>query len=97
MKSYKEKFTVVDDEKRVKETEVVEGGYLEMGFTLYRIRFEVVEGKEKEAECVTRTTIEYETKEGAAANAAAMVSIQPLTAVMRAAADYLEKSYNRVN
>ncbi|KAK6118476.1 hypothetical protein DH2020_047743 [Rehmannia glutinosa] len=29
LKSYKEKFTVVDDEKRVKVAEVVEGGYLD--------------------------------------------------------------------
>lgn len=91
MKSYKEKFTVVDDARRVKETEVVEGGYLEMGFTLYRIRFEVIE--KEAAECVTRATIEYEAKE----EAAAMVSIQPLTAVMKASADYLEKSYNKAN
>ncbi|KAL0403345.1 UNVERIFIED_CONTAM: S-norcoclaurine synthase 2 [Sesamum radiatum] len=35
----REKFTVVDDERRVKEAEVVEGGYLDLGFTLYRVRW----------------------------------------------------------
>ncbi|KAK4436132.1 hypothetical protein Salat_0776900 [Sesamum alatum] len=90
--SYKEKFTVVDDEKRVKETEVVEGGFLDLGFTLYRVRFEVVEKEGKKEECVTRSTVEYELKEEFAANAA-FVSIEPLVAVMRVAADYLTKNY----
>ncbi|PRQ60726.1 putative (S)-norcoclaurine synthase [Rosa chinensis] len=30
-----EKFTMVDNEKRVKEVEVIEGGSLELGFTLF--------------------------------------------------------------
>lgn len=93
LKSYKEKFTVVDHEKRVKETEVVEGGYLELGFTLYRVRFEVIEVESNEKQCITRSTIEYELKEEAAANAA-FVSIQPLTAIMQASADYLQGTYN---
>ncbi|XP_011084628.1 S-norcoclaurine synthase 2-like isoform X2 [Sesamum indicum] len=91
--SYKEKFTVVDDERRVKETEVVEGGFLDLGFTLYRVRFEVIEKEGNKEECVTRSTVEYELKEEAAANAA-LVSIEPLVAVMKVAADYLTKNYN---
>ncbi|CAL5364744.1 unnamed protein product [Camellia sinensis] len=78
--SYKEKFTKVDDEKRVKEAEVIEGGYLDLGFTLYRVRFEIIEkGKEN---CITRSTIEYDAKEDAAANASSMISIQPLVLLM---------------
>ncbi|KAL0282189.1 UNVERIFIED_CONTAM: hypothetical protein Sangu_2966900 [Sesamum angustifolium] len=69
------------------------GGYLDLGFTLYRVRFEVVEKEGNKEECVTRSTVEYELKEEAAANAA-LVSIQPLVAVMQAAADYLTKNYN---
>ncbi|EYU19745.1 hypothetical protein MIMGU_mgv1a015414mg [Erythranthe guttata] len=88
--SYKEKFTVVDDEKRVKETEVVEGGFLDLGFTLYRVRFEVIEKEMKE--CVTRTTIEYEVREEYAANAS-LVSIQNFVAVMEAAALHLIQNY----
>ncbi|XP_047963055.1 norbelladine synthase-like [Salvia hispanica] len=88
LKSYKEKFTVVDHEKRVKETEVVEGGYLDLGFTMYRVRFEVIEVEGNEKQCITRSTIEYELKEEAAANVA-VVSIQPLTAIMQLSAEYL--------
>ncbi|KAL1550616.1 norbelladine synthase-like [Salvia divinorum] len=93
LKSYKEKFTVVDHEKRVKETEVVEGGYLDLGFTLYRVRFEVIEVEGNEKQCVTRSTIEYELKEEAAANVA-LVSIQPLTAIMQLSAQYLLRDNN---
>ncbi|KAI8029646.1 S-norcoclaurine synthase 2 [Camellia lanceoleosa] len=91
--SYKEKFTKVDDEKRVKETEVVEGGYLDFGFSLFRVRLEIIEKGEES--CITRSTIEYEVKEDAAAaaatnaNASSMVSIQPLVMIMEAASNYL--------
>ncbi|KAL2249150.1 S-norcoclaurine synthase 2-like [Sesamum indicum] len=91
--SYKEKYTVVDDERRVKEAELVEGGFLDLGFTLYRVRGEVIEKAGKKEECIVRGTIEYELKEEAAGNAA-LVSIEPLRALMQAAADYLTKNYN---
>ncbi|KAL0403347.1 UNVERIFIED_CONTAM: hypothetical protein Sradi_1975500 [Sesamum radiatum] len=91
--SFKEKFTVVDEARRVKEAEVVEGGYLDLGFTLYRVRFEVIEKEGKKEECITRGTVEYELKEEAAANAA-LVSIEPVVAVMQVAADYLTKNYH---
>ncbi|GFQ02202.1 s-norcoclaurine synthase [Phtheirospermum japonicum] len=87
--SYKEKFVVVDDEKRVKVAEVVEGGYLDMGFGSYRVRFEVID-KENGC-CITRATIEYEVKEE---ENAALVSIQPLVAVMKVAANHLLQNYN---
>nr|XP_023894693.1 S-norcoclaurine synthase 2-like [Quercus suber]POE58237.1 s-norcoclaurine synthase 2 [Quercus suber] len=64
---YKEKFTKLDNEKRLKEAEVIEGGYLELGFTFHHTRFEVIE-KDSDT-CIVRTTIEYDVKEEAAANA----------------------------
>ncbi|XP_010025487.2 norbelladine synthase [Eucalyptus grandis] len=35
--SYTEKYTKVDHERRVKETEAIEGGFLDMGLSLYRL------------------------------------------------------------
>ena len=64
---YKEKFTKLDNEKRLKEAEVIEGGYLELGFTFHHTRFEVIEMDSDT--CMVRTTIEYDVKEEAAANA----------------------------
>ena len=87
--SYKEKFTKIDNEKLVKETEAVEGAYLDIGFTLFRVRFEIIEKTENS--CITRSTIEYEVKEEAAANAS-IVSIQPLVMIMESAASYLLKN-----
>lgn len=70
----------------MKVAEAVEGGYLDVGFTLYRVQFDVIEkGKES---CITRSTIEYDLKEDSAANAS-MVSIQMLVTLMEAAANYL--------
>ncbi|CAL5323525.1 unnamed protein product [Camellia sinensis] len=90
LSSYKEKFTKVDDEKRVKETEVVEGGYLDLGFTLYRVRFEIIEKGEES--CITRTTVEYDAKEEVAAMAPSMISIQPFVLLMEAASNSLTKN-----
>ncbi|KAG9158105.1 hypothetical protein Leryth_000250 [Lithospermum erythrorhizon] len=83
---FKEKFTVIDHEKMLKNTEVVEGGYLDVGFTLYLVRFEVI--KNGDNSCITRTTIEYEAKEDAA-DAVSMVSLEPLMIIMKAVGEYL--------
>ncbi|KAK3005039.1 hypothetical protein RJ639_017838 [Escallonia herrerae] len=71
---YYEKFTKVDNKHMVKETEITEGAFFDLGFTLYRIRFEnIPTGKNS---CITRTTIEYEVKEELVANLS-RVSILP--------------------
>ena len=63
---YKEKFTKLDNEKRMKEIEVIEGGYLDLGFTLFRVHFEIIE-KDNDS-CIIKSTIEYDIKEEAVAN-----------------------------
>ncbi|KAF8751027.1 hypothetical protein HU200_012258 [Digitaria exilis] len=40
--SYKEKFTVIDNEKYIKEATVIEGGFLDLGFQKYIVRLEIV-------------------------------------------------------
>ncbi|KAG7980665.1 hypothetical protein I3843_05G193700 [Carya illinoinensis] len=100
----KEKFTKVDNQKRLKEVDqVIEGGYLELGFTFYRVQFEVI-GKgssDHESSCIIRTTIEYDVKEFLDHDAAAAtkynhvmsyLSIEPLAKIMEAAKHYLLKS-----
>ncbi|KAK4363669.1 hypothetical protein RND71_018910 [Anisodus tanguticus] len=71
------------------EAQVVEGGLLDLGFILYKVKFEVIE-KDKET-CITKTTIEYEVKEEEAANAS-FVSIQPFVAIMNLVAKRLTQS-----
>ncbi|KAK2999359.1 hypothetical protein RJ639_023903 [Escallonia herrerae] len=71
---YYEKFTKVDNKNMVKETEITQGAFFDLGFTLYRIRFENIStGKHT---CITRTTIEWDIKEEFVANSS-RVSILP--------------------
>ncbi|OVA02895.1 Bet v I domain [Macleaya cordata] len=83
---YKEKFTKVDNEKRHKETEVVEGGYLELGFTLYRITLQIIE-KDSESSII-KSTIDYEVNDDSADNAA-FVSTKPLETIAQVIGKYL--------
>ncbi|GMY06355.1 S-norcoclaurine synthase 2-like [Fagus crenata] len=89
LSGYKEKFTKVDNEKRLKEAEVIEGGYLELGFTLFRVQFEVIE-KDNDS-CVVRSTIEYDVKEESAANAS-YVTIDAVAKIAELAKNYFIKN-----
>ncbi|KAF5450658.1 hypothetical protein F2P56_030989 [Juglans regia] len=91
-KAHREKFTKVDNEKRLKEVEVlIEGAYLEMGFTFYRMSFEIVE--KGDDSCIIKTKVEYDVKEEAAApNASNVVSIEPLAKIAEAAKTHLLKN-----
>ncbi|RDX87392.1 S-norcoclaurine synthase 2 [Mucuna pruriens] len=86
---YKEKFTKIDSENRIKETEVVEGGYLELGFTLFRVRFHVIEKSQESS--IFKSAIEYELKEENAENAS-LVSVQTLATIAEVANNYLNKN-----
>ncbi|ESR41883.1 hypothetical protein CICLE_v10012995mg [Citrus x clementina] len=83
---YKEKFIEIDNEKRVRVTDVVEGGYLDVGFTLFRVIFEIIEkGSDS---CIIKSTIEYELREEAAANAS-FVSIDTVAKIAEISKNYL--------
>ncbi|KAK4572238.1 hypothetical protein RGQ29_030606 [Quercus rubra] len=62
----REKFTKYDNEKRMKELEVMEGGYLDLGLILFHVHFEIIE-KDNDS-CIIKSTIEYDIKEEAIAN-----------------------------
>ncbi|KAK9064009.1 hypothetical protein SSX86_017881 [Deinandra increscens subsp. villosa] len=57
--AYKEKSTKIDHENKVKVLEVIEGGYLDIGFTTFRTIYELIETG-KEDSTIIRVTIEYE-------------------------------------
>ncbi|XP_044500177.1 norbelladine synthase-like [Mangifera indica] len=54
----KEKITKVDNEKRVKETETIEGGFLASGFKRYITQYKVIE--KNYTSSIIRSTIKYE-------------------------------------
>ncbi|KAK1435061.1 hypothetical protein QVD17_00820 [Tagetes erecta] len=90
--TYKEKFTKVDNENMVKEIEIVEGAFLDIGFNLYRIRIEIKANPRdgSGSSCLHKFTIEYDVKEEFAANAS-LVTTEPILGVMRVATEYLLK------
>ncbi|XP_042517547.1 norbelladine synthase-like [Macadamia integrifolia] len=56
-----ERVTKIDNENRIKVAELIEGCFLEIGFQLYRLSYEIIE---KEANIsIVKTTIEYEIEE----------------------------------
>ncbi|XP_022148580.1 S-norcoclaurine synthase 1-like isoform X2 [Momordica charantia] len=65
--------------------EMVEGGYLDFGFTVYRFRIEIIE--KDEHSCIVKSTVEYELKEEAAQNIS-LATVQPLVAIAQAANNY---------
>lgn len=85
---YKEKFVLMDDEKRVKGVEIVEGGYLDLGFTFYGFKFEVIEKDENSS--FIKLTIDFETKDVENVHLT-IANLQAFIAIMKTSADYLEK------
>ncbi|XP_050221559.1 norbelladine synthase-like [Mercurialis annua] len=71
----KEVFTMMDDDKRVKETEMIEGDFKDMGFDVYHIRLEIIEKDDESS--VIRSTIEYEIDDSKP-ELASLVSTKPL-------------------
>lgn len=82
----KERFTEIDDNKRIKETEVFEGGFKDLGFHLYRIRLEIIENGSEST--VVRSTIEYDVDDKFAENAS-LVTTKPLETIAEVVGRYL--------
>nr|XP_043610724.1 norbelladine synthase-like isoform X2 [Erigeron canadensis] len=90
----KEKFMKIDNEEMVKEVEVVEGGFFDIGFTLYRVRITIKANPNDEnmgESCIVQSTVEYEVKEEAASNAS-LVTMEALMIVMKVANEHLINS-----
>ena len=86
--SYKEKFTVVDNEKYIKEAEAIEGGFLDLGFEKYLVRFEIV-GQE-DGPTIIRSTIKYKVDAEHESNAS-LVSTGAVAAIADAITKYIKE------
>ncbi|KAJ7982660.1 S-norcoclaurine synthase-like, partial [Quillaja saponaria] len=93
--SYIEKFTKIDNEKRVKEAELIEGGYLELGFSLYRYRYEVIEKGNDSS--IIKSSIEYDIKEDAAPNTSSLLNLHTLAHIAQLAKLHLTKNKSSSN
>ena len=73
----------------MKELEVLEGGYLDLGLTLFRVRFKVIE-KDNDS-YIIKSTIEYDVKEEAIANTS-YVTTGLVAKIAEVAKNYLIKN-----
>nr|XP_009599128.1 S-norcoclaurine synthase 1-like [Nicotiana tomentosiformis] len=85
---YKEKFMSIDDEKQVKDVEIFEGGFLDLGFSFYLIKWEVMEKSENLS--IIKLTLDFETKDAENIHLS-IANLQTFVAIMKASADYLEQ------
>ncbi|XP_008800114.2 norbelladine synthase-like [Phoenix dactylifera] len=91
----KEKFIKIDNEKRVKEALVVEGGYLDLGFRSFLFRLEIIEKDSNSS--IIKSTAEYEIDEEHAANAS-FVTVAPFATMAETISKYLiEKKTSVMN
>ncbi|KAL0287592.1 UNVERIFIED_CONTAM: hypothetical protein Scaly_2759700 [Sesamum calycinum] len=96
---YKQKYSVVDDVRRVKVAPTIEGGVLEQGFKSYITRLEAIEKKGKSEtetetdECIMIGTVEYVLEDESAFPLVA-TSIEGLYDIMKVVADYVIKHHN---
>ncbi|KAF2306723.1 hypothetical protein GH714_020854 [Hevea brasiliensis] len=82
----KELFTKIDDDNRVKETEVIEGGCKDLGFDLFHICLEIIE---KDAQSsIIMSTIEYN-MDDTKAELASFVSIKQIEIIAETLGKYL--------
>ncbi|XP_044467459.1 norbelladine synthase-like [Mangifera indica] len=82
----KEIFKTIDEEKRVKETEMIEGGFKALGFEYYKIRLEIIEKNGESS--IIKSSVQYEVDDKLA-NLASEVTTKPLEIMAEAIGKYL--------
>nr|ACJ76787.1 S-norcoclaurine synthase 2 [Argemone mexicana] len=91
---YKEKFVKINNEKRLKEVIMIEGGYLDMGCTSYMDRIHVLEKTPNS--CVIESSIIYEVKQEYADEMSKLITTVPLKSMSEVIANYVLKKQFRV-
>ncbi|KAK3023998.1 hypothetical protein RJ639_045018 [Escallonia herrerae] len=89
---YEDKLAMVDNKTMIKQVEAHNGGYLNLGFNMFGVRFEVI--KKNESSCITKVTIIYDIKEGYIANTI-HVSIEPFIALVKYSNNYLVNNHKK--
>ncbi|MFQ6641818.1 hypothetical protein Gotur_015013 [Gossypium turneri] len=87
--SYTEKFTVMDDQRRVKETKGLEGDCLAIGCSVQIIEFEIIEKSQNSS--IIKSTISYAVKEEFQAKDP-KPSIQIVEAIVQSSKKFLERN-----
>ncbi|CAL1366797.1 unnamed protein product [Linum trigynum] len=82
-------FRIMDEEKRVRESDVFEGGYLHLGFDRYTIRIEIVDDDVHMHRSIVRSTVKYELKDDSKAHLLSQLSIQMHITIAHVVGDYI--------
>lgn len=85
----KERVTKIDDEKRIRVTEIIEGGFKDVGFDVYRVRSEMREKDDKSS--IIRSTIEYEINGDKLADVASQLTTKPIELMAETIGKYLSQ------
>ncbi|KAK2967986.1 hypothetical protein RJ640_023402 [Escallonia rubra] len=88
--TYQEIIHTVDNEKMVKEIDIYKGGFLDQGFNLFRIRWDIIAKDEKS--CIVKLTLILDIKEESMANLS-HVSIVPFVGMMTTVNNYLIENH----
>eukprot|EP00928_Gymnodinium_smaydae_P076211 TRINITY_DN59198_c0_g1_i1.p1 TRINITY_DN59198_c0_g1~~TRINITY_DN59198_c0_g1_i1.p1 ORF type:complete len:193 (+),score=4.21 TRINITY_DN59198_c0_g1_i1:34-612(+) len=80
--SYKEKFVLIDDERRLKKVEMIEGGWLDMGCTFYMDTIQIL--PTGPCSCIIRSSTEYYVKPEVANKVVPLITTVPLQAMAEA-------------
>ncbi|KAM7269788.1 hypothetical protein ACFE04_025285 [Oxalis oulophora] len=86
----KEKFIRIDDENRIKETEIFEGAYKALGFDFIGAKLEILESESSESSIV-RSSIVYE-GDDKLSDMVPMISTKPLDLIAEIFVKYLNVS-----
>ncbi|KAI3919059.1 hypothetical protein MKW98_016612, partial [Papaver atlanticum] len=57
-REWREKFVKIDNCKRVKQLKQIQGGYLDMGFSLYKVTYEIL--PKDNNSCIIRSTVQID-------------------------------------
>ncbi|RZC56687.1 hypothetical protein C5167_015554 [Papaver somniferum] len=67
---WNEKFITLDNHTRVKQIQQIKGGYLDMGFSLHQVTYEIIEKDENS--CIIRSTVKIELDDEFESNASSI-------------------------
>ncbi|XVF65360.1 hypothetical protein PTKIN_Ptkin09bG0242100 [Pterospermum kingtungense] len=84
-----ERFQKVDDQNRVRESEIIEGWYKTLGTELLRVRFEILE-KDSESSII-RSSVDYEIDDKLEEVASSHVRIKPLRIIAETCGKHLSE------
>ncbi|OVA02904.1 Bet v I domain [Macleaya cordata] len=85
-REWKEKFVTMDNHKRVKVIQQIEGGYLDIGFSLYQDTFEIL--KKGRNSCIIRSTVTIDLDDKFESNAS-LVTVDALWGMAKSIVKYV--------